>query len=234
MNKEYNFETFLSISSKKFSIYLFDKNTFNNFYKEEIKIENQNENINLEILNKFLNENIFKIEKLIGEFVKNISIIIENYEVFDFKIGIKKKNYESTISKKIFETTLTEVKDLFKENYLDKKIMHIIISKYLINDNYHYSFKDDLIGDSFAVEIQIKSISVKLATDINKVLENYHIKINQYLDKNYIKNFYKNENIKLSEMAYKIKNGINENEVKLVPKNLKKMGFFEKFFQLFS
>ena len=29
-------------------------------------------------------------------------------------------------------------------------------------------------------------------------------------------------------------NGINENEVKLIPKNTKNKGFFEKFFQLFS
>ena len=35
-------------------------------------------------------------------------------------------------------------------------------------------------------------------------------------------------------MIYKIKDGFNENEVKLVPKNINKRGFFEKFFQLFS
>ena len=35
-------------------------------------------------------------------------------------------------------------------------------------------------------------------------------------------------------MVYKIKDGFNDNEVKLVPKNTKKASFFEKFFQLFS
>ena len=35
-------------------------------------------------------------------------------------------------------------------------------------------------------------------------------------------------------MAYKILNGCNENEVMVIPKNTKKIGFFEKFFQLFS
>ena len=34
--------------------------------------------------------------------------------------------------------------------------------------------------------------------------------------------------------AYKIQNGHNDNEVKIIPKNIKKLGFFEKFFQLFS
>ena len=42
------------------------------------------------------------------------------------------------------------------------------------------------------------------------------------------------ENLEFSEMVHKVKNGLNENEVKLIPKNLGKKGFFEKFFQLFS
>ena len=40
--------------------------------------------------------------------------------------------------------------------------------------------------------------------------------------------------IGIPSMALKILNGYNNNEVKLVPKNIKKPGFFEKFFQLFS
>ena len=52
----------------------------------------------------------------------------------------------------------------------------------------------------------------------------------------YIKNFFKEDedNSELSEMASKIKDGFNNNEVILVPKNIENKGFFEKFFQLFS
>ena len=35
-------------------------------------------------------------------------------------------------------------------------------------------------------------------------------------------------------MTHRILNGYNENEVTFLPKNPKKLGFFEKFFQLFS
>ena len=35
-------------------------------------------------------------------------------------------------------------------------------------------------------------------------------------------------------MANRIQNGANENEIKLIPKNVGKIGIFEKFFQLFS
>ena len=43
-----------------------------------------------------------------------------------------------------------------------------------------------------------------------------------------------NNDTKFSVMAHKILNGHNPKEVMVVPKNIKKMGFFEKFFQLFS
>ena len=50
-------------------------------------------------MEEFLDENIFKIEKLIGKFIKNITLIIENENVLTFNIGIKKKNYEKNITK---------------------------------------------------------------------------------------------------------------------------------------
>ena len=40
--------------------------------------------------------------------------------------------------------------------------------------------------------------------------------------------------VMVPEKAHRILNGYNENEVTFVPKNPKKLTFFEKFFQLFS
>ena len=42
------------------------------------------------------------------------------------------------------------------------------------------------------------------------------------------------EHLDLSLIASKMQSGHNQNEFALVPKSLKKKGFFEKFFQLFS
>ena len=77
------------------------------------------------------------------------------------------------------------------------------------------------------------SISNSFINDLNEILESYHIKIIKYLDGNYVKNFNKEE-IEISKMAFNILNGANHNEVIIIQKNTKKLGFFEKFFQLFS
>ena len=233
MNKDLEFETYLNISPEKFGIYLFDIKNKKNLYKEELiiyKIANFSEN---NILKKFLDDNIFKIEKLSGNFIENITLIIENENIFNLQIGIKKKNYNNFINKEYLKNYLTEAKDLFKENYQDEKIMHIIVNKYIIDGKNYQSIDNNLECEQLGLEIQFKSISNSFIYDLDKILENYQIKIIKYLDGNYIRNFFK-ENIDVSEMAYKILAGYNENEVMVVPRNQKKQAFFERFFQLFS
>ena len=234
MIEELEFETYLFISTNKFEIYLFDKKKSKNLYKEKFNFENNSENLDLITLTKFLDENIFKIEKLIGKFIKNIFLIIEIKELLNINLCVKKKNYDQQISKKNFENSLIEAKDLFNESFQDKKIMHMLIREYIVGDQSHLSYIDNLRGDSYCLEIQFKSISSEITFQLDKILEKYQIKISCCLDGEYIKNYFKNEKLELSQMANRILNGANENEIKIIPKNVGKIGIFEKFFQLFS
>ena len=234
MTEETEFETYLSITPNKFGIYVFDTKNSNNLYDEEFKLQSNNQNLNDKFLIKFLEKNIFKIEKLTGKFIKNIYLLIDSKNILNLSIGIKKKNYSNIINNKYLQNILTDAKDLFNENYQDYKIMHIIIKNYLV-DNIHYSkLKSDLKGDQLCLELSFLSIRTDLCKQIEKILENYQIKVIKYLDKNYLEDFFKASNLQISQMAHKILNGHNLNEVKIVPKIVKKFGFFEKFFQLFS
>ena len=91
MTEDQEIETYLSISPSQIGIYLFDIKKLKNLYKQEIKYNNDEE-IDLNYLNKFLKENIFKIEKLLGKFIKNICLIIEDCEKKKYLFWIKKKN----------------------------------------------------------------------------------------------------------------------------------------------
>jgi len=233
MNKEEELENYLSISPFKFGIYLFDKKNLKNLYKEELILNENSDSLDLNTLKKFLDKNIFEIEKLSGKFVENIFFILENDKIFHLEMGIKKKNYNFSITKKYLENSLIEAKDLFRENYPNQELMHMIINKYLINDKSYLSFEENLSGGHLALEIQFKSVSNSIIYDLNKILENYQIKIIKYIDGRYVKNFFGKE-LELAEMSHRILNGCNENEVSFVTKNTKKLAFFEKFFQLFS
>ena len=233
MNKDQELENYLSISKNKYGIYLFDKRNLINLYKEEFVIGKNNKFLNLDILKKFLDNNIFKIEKLSGKFVENISLIFEDEKNLDIEVGIKKKNYNTSSTKECLENLLVEAKDLFRETYQDQKIMHMLINKYYLNEKNYSSFDENVNSDYLAIEIQFKTISNSKIYDLNKILENYQIKIRKYIDGIYIKNFFDND-MELAEMCHRILSGYNDNEVTFVSKNSKKLGFFEKFFQLFS
>ena len=234
MTEALEFETYLSISSKKFKIYLLDTKNFKNLYFEEKNFEDGISILDLNNLEKFLDNNIFKIEKLIGKFVKNINLILDTERFLRINISLKKNNYEQIVNKKILENSLYELKDLFNESYQDYKIVHMLIVSYLIDGSHYSELKFDLNFKNLSLETQFIALPIKLVIEINKTLENYQIKIANYFDQNYIQSLFKGQNIDLSEMAYKSKFGFNNNEVSLIPKNIKKTGFFEKFFQLFS
>ena len=234
MNKEIDFETYLIISYGKFEIFLLDNKNHKNIYQEEFKFRDVSEKLDFNLLNDFLENNIFKIEKLAGNFVNNINIVIENKSILTSNMSIKKKNYTGEITDIILESMLTDVKDLFKENYNQYKLIHMIIDKYIIDGVSYSSLQDKISNDEICLEIKLISIPNLLILEIENILKKYQIQVNNYLDKGYVKDFFLDKQLDISQMAHKLKNGLNKKEVQITSKYTKKIGFFEKFFQLFS
>ena len=232
MSEENNTETYLCLSENKFEIYLFDKIKLENLFSNEISIDSNS--LDDSSLDNFLDENIIKIEKLNGKFIKNIFIVIENEQILQTQIGIKKKSYKKNINYKGIKSLLVEAKELFQKSYKDQKIMHMIINNYLIDGKNFDHFEKEILADELSLIVNFISIPDSFSYHLEKVLEKYQVKINKYLHKKYIKSFFKSQRIKFPLMICKILEGSNLNEVQLVPKIHKNRGFFEKFFLLFS
>ena len=161
-------------------------------------------------------------------------MIIENSQNLNINISIKKKNYDYLVNSESLKNTLTEIKDLFKENYRDQNIIHMIVNNYLINGKRYFFFEDNIKSDDLCLEVNFISISKNLEQIFDKIFEKYQIKVEQFFDLNYLENQLKDEKLELPEIVQKIRNGYNVNEITLIPKNIKNKGFFENFFQLFS
>jgi hypothetical protein len=225
-----DFETFLYISKSKYQIFVYDKNNLKNLYNE--KIEN-NDELELNILSKFLDDHIYKIEKMIKNFIRNIILIVEDDKILDTVISFKKKNYDKKKYQKHLENTLVEVKDIFRENYQDQTIMHMIVLDNDKNEN-NLLINNDDDDDYLFLEVKFISITNNLTFYFDKLLAIHQIEIKKYMSGKYIKSYIGEDLTKLSMMANKLNNGLNKSEVQLVSKNVVNRGFFEKFFQLFS
>ena len=234
MIEEADFETFLYLSRNQCVIFVENKRTFKSLYKEEIKITDEMYPDDLNKLSKFLDRNIYKIEKLVGNFIKDITLIIENDKILNTDIGIKKKDSEQLQNQDNIKNYLIEVKDLFKENYQDQVIMHMLINDSDENSIKNLSHDSDTNEGYLYLSVKFISISNNLTSVFEKLLEKHQIQVNQYMSGEYIQSFFGSDISELSIMASKLKNGLNKNEITLVSKNTENKGFFEKFFQLFS
>ena len=226
-----DFETFLYISKSKYQISVYDKNDLKNLYSEEIEYSDETE---LNTLSKFLDDNIYKIEKKIKNFIRSIILIIEDDKILEIGISLKKKNYEKSENQKQLENSLVEVKDIFKENYQDLLIMHMVIVEKENNFLLNNANNND---DYLFLEVNFISIPNKFTFYFDKLLENHQINIKRYMSYDYIKSFFDielKESMELFVIANKLNDGLNKNEVQLISKNQENRGFFEKFFQLFS
>jgi len=231
MIENLDFETFLYISKRKYQIFVYDKNNFKNLYSEEIEYSDE---IEKNTLSKFLDNNIYKIEKKIKNFIRNIILIVEDDKILKIGISLKKKNYEKNVNQKQLENSLVEVKDIFKENYQDLLIMHMVIVEKENNFLLNNANNND---DYLFLEVNFISIPNKFTFYFDKLLENHQINIKRYMSGDYIKSFFdteSKESMELFVMANKLNDGLNNNEVKLISKSKENRGFFEKFFQLFS
>ena len=234
MNEVIDFETYLIISKEKFEIYLLDIKNFKNLYKKEFHYQTGINNIDLNLfLSEFLEKNIFNIEKVARNFVNNINVIVENNSILNFNLSVKKKNYSGNITNAFLEKTLKDINDLFQESYSQYKLMHMLINKYTIDGISYSSLDDKINSDEIIFEIKLISISNSIIIEIEKILKRYQIQVNNYQDKTYIKDFYKDEKIDISQRAHKLLSGLNINEVRIISKTSQKHGLFEKFFQLF-
>ena len=229
MTEETDFETYLYLSSNKFEIFLFDKKNIKNLFQETLIIKNNFDFIEFSELSQFLDKNVFKIEKLIGTFIKDIFLIVDNENNLMIKLSNKNK-----INKESLRNTLIKLKNLINENYKNQTIMHILINNKLVYEDNETPLIDNEDNNPQYLEVCFITLSNDLIINLDKVMQEYQIKITKFIDGKYIKSYFEDDELELSTATHKIINGSNESEVLIVPKSTENQGFFERFFKIFS
>ena len=229
MTEDTDFETYLYLSSNKFEIFLYDKKNIKNLFQETLITENNFDFIEFIELQEFLDKNVFKIEKLIGTFIRNIFLIIDKENNLMIKLSNKNK-----INKKSLRNTLVKLKNLINENYKNQTIMHILINNKLVYEANENLLIENEDAKPLYLEVSFITLSNDLIINLNKVIQEYQIKISKFIDGKYVKNYFKDDELELSSATHKLLNGYNDDEVIIVPKNTENHGFFERFFKIFS
>ena len=231
MDKLINF--FLLIRPKYFMICAIDEN-YEILFKKELFLNDETSVPSLDIIKKFLDENIFKLEKKLNLYIKDINLIIDQKNFITINFSLIKNLRYSSQQNDIYLNDLSNIKDSVLKNNTSYELTHMVINKFIVD-------KKDFVIELDAnnqknVFLEIGMICLKKST-INifkEILLNYQISIKNISSFEYVNSFKTIETDNISVIAYKLINGLNSNEINFSKKNSKKIGFFEKFFKIFS
>ncbi len=234
MSNNLNFQCFLFISPKKIIISVNNISTFKEFYRKEKLIENNSDKIRFEFIKEFLDENIFDIEKILNNFIEKIFLIIDNENFLPVKISIKKNNNDQLLTRDSLKYSLNEIINECKKTFGERKIIHMIIENYNIDNKDYSFFPENIKCNIFFLDIKFICISNNLLQKLQEILKDYHISINRVISAKYVRDYFPQNDRNLLKNSKELIDGCNENEIQFISKSRKYIGFFEKFFKLFS
>ena len=191
--------------------------------------------LNFEKLDKLLEANIFAIEKLTEEFVRDIYLIVDTPQSTSIKLSVTKNNEGNKIIKEDAMYLLQDAKQQLLKSNQDLGIIHIIVENYVLDNIQYKFFPSEKKCTKFSIDVVFICFPKDLLKSFEKLFLKQQIYITQFVCSNYIKTFdFTNKDQNICECAKDIVQGANKQEVVSIPKELKKKGFFEKLFHFFK
>ena len=234
MKSNLNYETYVFLSSKKIVISVYS-NLNEKIYENKMFFE-ENTDVQkiLPKLENFLSKEILKIEKKIQNFIEKVLVILDLKVFFCMKVSIKDINHNNFIKLKNLNYLLYEVKDHSKKTIGKRKICHMLIENYKLDNKDYPLLPTNVSGKNFSLDLKFICLSNDFIKILEKIFIKYQISIEQVVCKDYVSKFLDKNNEDIFLLTKKMLEGHNPNEILLSNKIIKKQGFFEKFFNFFS
>ena len=186
MIREADLQTYLYLNNTQYIIYVTDSKTNEKIYSEKLAIEENSTELKFRKIDEFLDSNILKIEKKLDSFIKDIYVILDSKEFHSIKLSIKKDNNGNLINSETLIHPLSDLKNLCQSNLQNKKIVHFLIEKYLIDDKLYTTLPENVNCNIFSLDTEFVCLSKNLIENIEKILKKYHISLNQILSASYL------------------------------------------------
>lgn len=235
MNK---YNIFININTEINKIYFTINNSIskkNVFYKNinlEYSIDDKlNFQKNFE---KIFKEIILEAERKLQIQIYKINLMIENKIINAIEITIRKNFENKNIDKSSIEYSIQDIRQKIIENHSEKKIVHIVIKKCLMDNEEYNNVPIGKKCGKLTIELSFIYLQNFLVSKIESILTNFQIQTNRVICTNYAKSLLSTDVDDISQAGLVVLSDKNINEVTIYPKKLTKLGFFEKLFHIFS
>jgi len=236
--KEVRFDIYLYISSIKLEVAVFEKSDpiKSVFFKEfDCEANLNKQQINFKEVEKIIEKNIFEIEKLTGNFLNDIYLIVDTPDSLKIGISLLKNNEDKKIQEKDVKYLIQDGKQQILRSNFNEDIIHIIVSDYVVDDVEYKYLPLNKNCKKFSLNIEFICFPKVLIKKLKELFNKYQISINKIICGNYVKSFNSvDSKVNICAVGLSLVEGANKQEVVIIPKKLKKKGFFERLFHLFS
>ena len=135
-----NYSTIIDFGSTELRLGVFDDKLSKLFFKSK-KISEKN---NYEEYSKSINILIREAEKKVSTHIENITVLYDTSKINTIDLSIKKKIDQSTPFEDVCSSIVLEANQLIKDCYINKKVIHLIIKKYIINNKEFLNLPDKI------------------------------------------------------------------------------------------
>ena len=181
-----NLSTIIDFGSTNLRLGVFDEKLSNLFFKTK----EVNQNDNFENYVKSINLIIREAEKKISTHLENITVLYDTPEICSVDICIKKKLDQMTNFNENILSMILEANNLINNHYQNKKIIHLIIKKYIINDKEFFNIPDEIPKlDSLILEIKLILLPYSRYKNVIEIFNKNNLKVLNFFSSSLVKSF---------------------------------------------
>tara|TARA_Y100000590_G_C15683996_1_gene1000876 strand:+ start:530 stop:1231 length:702 start_codon:yes stop_codon:yes gene_type:complete len=229
--KDYNFFLFIGPTNIKFEAIDINNEIY---FSKKNSIDNSSSIDNLDILEKFLNNHIFDIERNLNNHVKDIHLVVEHSDFLFVNLSMKYSFDGMKFNINRLNSLLVELKSQFKNTIGNFEVVHMVINKFIVDGKTYSQLTEITNYDKICLEIKFICLNKHIVQNLKNILSKYQIMVRNIISFSYLKEFEDFSDRKSLILAHKVLNGFNQNEIFFSNKNTKNMSFFEKFFSFFN
>ena len=187
---EKSLNVFIDFGSSKIRLGIYDKETSKNIIiLEKDCISNFSlNNFDIKNSNEIIKDLIKSAEKKINNHIKNINLMIDTPDMFSIDISIKKNSDSGQYSKNDIKSLLNEAKSLVQKNYLNKKIVHMIVKKFIFDNEEFFEIPNKEINyNSLIIELKFICFADQIWKNLQDNFNSNYINIDNLYCSSYVR-----------------------------------------------
>ena len=180
------YSSVIDFGSSELRLGVFNENQSKLYFNSKKIIQKNNYDEYLEKIKLLIRD----AESKISTHLENLTVLYDSSDIFTIELSIKKKLEQKITLKDFCSSIVLEAKQLIKNSYPNKKIIHSIVNKYIINDNEFLNIPEKIFKkDSVILEIIFICLPYYQYKNVIEIFKKNNLNILSFFSSSIVKSF---------------------------------------------